>query len=401
MVHNAQLGFSLNRKPGSGRYRLVTSEWMEDWFIAKHKELKGRWKVREMVAIMKQEWGGLGSVGSVLSLVRKCGLRQVRARLLPILSAATKQRRKEWAKGLTDGKIGGYSIDDTRCVVIHIDEKWFIWHKLKSLIWVGPEEHVPAYFVKSRRFQTKVMVLGAIGTPRPEFGFDGKIGLWGIGHEEKAKRRSKNRERDARVWKAEEMTRQKTIEMIQTLVIPLALQKCGQWAETIVVQMDNAGGHGGGRGDIRETTIAELDAWAAKLPAELVALCKGGKAQKIVFQAQPPHSPDLNALDNGAWWSLQTAVDRLTMGQAHREVSEIEVKDAVLQAWDVWGSAQQISKLFDDVRLNSECIVKCDGGNMYKSPHRKKGRRMKRDCKMMTTGRFPIKKLRRKRKRVV
>ncbi len=69
------------------------------------------------------------------------------------------------------------------------------------------------------------MVLAAIAVPRDEFGFNGKIGLWGIGHEAQAKHRSKNRDRDARVWKSEEMTRDKTIDMIKTLVIPSALRK--------------------------------------------------------------------------------------------------------------------------------------------------------------------------------
>ncbi len=94
---------------------------MLDCSIAMHKELKGRWKVQDVVGIMKQEWSCLGSVGTVVSLARKCGLRQVRARMLPILSAGTMQRRKDWAKKLIDGKIDGHMMDDPRCVVIHID----------------------------------------------------------------------------------------------------------------------------------------------------------------------------------------------------------------------------------------------------------------------------------------
>ncbi len=60
------------------------------------------------------------------------------------------------------------------------------------------------------------------------------------------------------------------------------------------------------------------------------------------------------------------------MDQAHREVSEIQVKDVILCAWDTWGGAQYTGKLYDDVRLKEEWIVKFNGGNMYNSLHRKK-----------------------------
>ena len=55
------------------------------------------------------------------------------------------------------------------------------------------------------------------------------------------------------------------------------------------------GGHGGGRGDITGT---------------LKALNTAGKKRKppVTFVAQPSRSPDFNALDLGAWWSLAAGV---------------------------------------------------------------------------------------------
>ena len=46
-----------------------------------------------------------------------------------------------------------------------------------------------------------------------------------------------------------------------------------------------------------------------------------------------------------------------------------------MQAWESWAEDGLLKKLFDDVLLNANRIVKVGGGNMYKSPHHKKGTR--------------------------
>ncbi len=114
---------------------------MHDWFLSKHKEFRGRWTIRMMTAVMKSEWGGLGSFGTVIRLAHECGFRQGRPRLLPILNEATMKARLLFATNLLQSD---NPLRKNSSLVIHIDEKWFIWHKLKHQVWIGPGEETPS-----------------------------------------------------------------------------------------------------------------------------------------------------------------------------------------------------------------------------------------------------------------
>ena len=79
--------------------------------------------------------------------------------------------------------------------------------------------------------------------------------------------------------------------MLKEKVIRDALSKC-PWATRIVVQMDNAGGHDGGKGDISTTTLNRLNEWAADLPQEYRDLLHNpDNPPTIEFIAQPPRAP--------------------------------------------------------------------------------------------------------------
>ena len=359
MVTVALSGCSLERKPGSGRPRVVTEKWMMDWFFAKHKEVKGRWNVRRMVRMMKSEWGGLGSVGTVHRLARMAGFNLTRPRLLPILTFEHMRKRKEFAEMMLAKE--GNPINDSSTVFVMIDEKWFVRHR-RGTMWVAPGEMRPAEFVKNKLHETKVMFLGALAVPRPEHGFDGGVGLWPIGSVEMAKYNSSTRPAGARVFRGVEMNRELTIKMMQENVVPAIMAKCGAWVKHIVVVMDNAGGHGGGRGDMSTTTLATLNEWAMTAVQ--------GRVLTIEFKAQSPHSPDVNVLDAGAWWSLQVAVDEVD-DVAGQTATEIVVHDAVLRAWNTWVNSDRIQKLFDDVTLNCGEIIRTHGGNLFEQPHHK------------------------------
>ena len=357
----ALAGQSLKRKPGSGRKRSVTTKRMRQWFIAKHRMWKGHWNLRKMARAMKLESNGRGSFGTVRRLVRECHFKMTVPRLLPILTRSHMDKRVLFANFLSTKTSSPLFKKDV--VVCMVDEKWFVRHR-HGAMWMGPDEKRPAEFLQSKLHETKIMFLGALAVPRPEHGFDGGVGLWPIGSVVAATRSSSNRPAGARVFKSAEMDKDSTMRMMKENVVPSILEKCGKWVKDIVVIMDNAGGHGGGRGDMNNTTLAQLNSWGAEF---VKTTTKFKQLHSIEFRAQSPHSPDMNVLDAGAWWSLQVAVDQL-VDKEGESAAPIAVHDAVLEAWSTWVSSDKIQKLFDDILLNCEEVIKTSGGNLYLQP---------------------------------
>ena len=138
----------------------------------------------------------------------------------------------------------------------------------------------------------KVMFLAALGFPRPEYGFDGDIGIWPVTCKKTALRTSKYHAAGDEYLEVTTMDTKKFIEMMKELVIPAAIEKVKNWATTIVFQMDSAGGHGV---KMSQNALTYTD------PATNISI-------RVVLQ--PTKSPDLNILDLGAWYSLQVAVDK-------------------------------------------------------------------------------------------
>ncbi len=141
------------------------------------------------------------------------------------------------------------------------------------------------------------MFFAAVAVPRPEHGFDGCVTFYLIGHESTAHNASKTCPRGARTWVSVEVDKKKTIEMMKQTTLD-ALKKTGQWAKSYKFQMDNAGGHGGGRCSVENTTCQELNEWAAGLTPEFLAHygCNPNELPTFEYIAQPPKYPDLNVL---------------------------------------------------------------------------------------------------------
>ena len=362
-------GKSLVRKSGSGRKSVVQTKPVVKWFKEKHAAWKGHWTMRRMSAAMKEQCGGVGSVGSVARIASAVGLKRVAARLLPMLNESHMAKRVEFSNFL----IGPDSpVCQSTTMFGFLDEKWFLLSLLQKRVWVDVEggEERPTFFIKSKQHQSKVMFLGAVGMPREEHGFNGDIGLWPIGTVDLAERASANRPAGTPVFRPMEIDRALTLFLLKYRVVPATLDKC-KWATSIVWVLDNAGGHGGGRGDMKKTVLDPLNDWCADLPGDIRAHCANpATPPRITFIAQSPHSPDLNALDNGAWWSLQVAVDALnTKRGGVMAPTEIEVHDAVMEAWEGWVSAERIKKTFESVVLNAHRVVETGGRNDYTQPH--------------------------------
>ena len=80
------------------------------------------------------------------------------------------------------------------------------------------------------------MFLGVVAAPRPKYGFDGKIGLFHVGEEKEAKRRSKYHEKGDTYWTNINLDGEVFMEMVEKLVIPAIQTKC-HWAKKLLCQL--------------------------------------------------------------------------------------------------------------------------------------------------------------------
>jgi hypothetical protein len=203
-----------------------------------------------MASTMRKRWSWFGSPASVLRLAKKLGYKRVRMRTLPLLTLRSKQKRASWADSLLKKDHGPFGSEDT--VLIHVDEKWFFGLKQRQMFWVAPGEHTPVTNILSRSHVTKEMFLAAVARPNQERGFDGKVGLYPVVEEYCAKRNSVNHRAGDVYFRPTTMTAKLFRRMLKWNVIEDAIRMTGSWAKEIIIQMDNAGGHGGGRGDLEK-----------------------------------------------------------------------------------------------------------------------------------------------------
>jgi len=355
---------SMRRRPGSGRPSKATPE-LKEWFLQTAKELSGYWTTRQMAALMKATWG-FGSLSMVFRLAHELGFRHIRMHVRPFLSAKHMAARLEWVRKLLEDPKLTFAEPDT--VYIHVDEKWFYALRPGHRLWVPKGMRPPIVHTASKRFINKAMFLAAVAKPIPERDFDGRIGFYPVAERATAKRDSNVREKGEQYWRPINMDAALFKDFIKNKVVPDALRATGVWARKIVIQMDNAGGHGGGKGNMSKTTLPELAEWAAHLPDELLQLCPMGPSV-FEFVAQPPQSPDLNVLDLGVWTSLQVAVDELKHERTSVLPTVSELFDCCIDAWSRWDAAQVLTKIFDTLFNVLSLIEEENGGNRYTLTH--------------------------------
>ena len=88
----------------------------------------------------------------------------------------------------------------------------------------------------------------------------------------------------------------------------------------------------------------------------------------IIFDSQPSRSPDLNALDLGAWWSLEKAVGEITH-KSDEETWIEAVQRRVMEAWNQWNAEDKCCKIFSSLKLVWAKIKEVNGGNCFVIPH--------------------------------
>ncbi|XP_021747559.1 uncharacterized protein LOC110713416 [Chenopodium quinoa] len=238
--------------------------------------------------------------------------------------------------------------------VIHIDEKWFYMNPETRRFYLLPNEENPYRCEQSKRFKIKAMFMAMVGKPQyntnGQMIHDGKYGIFGFVHEQRAKESSKNRLAGTMELKAlQSVTKDVIREMLINKVIPAIVEKWpAHLSKEVVLQWDNARPH--------------------KIPTdpEFVAACtqNGFKIQMVY---QPPQSPDLNVLDLGLFTFMQSI---------QYQAFPKNVEELVKAVEDACNTFDPTSNKFTWVTLQS-CmteILKRMGDNNFTPPHMKKQR---------------------------
>ena len=128
------------------------------------------------------------------------------------------------------------------------------------------------------------------------------------------------------------------VEMIETKLIPVIIERAQRVLDehpddrlTIYTQLDNAGRHGVG------TSVDILNEKGANAHPRI----------RIHFHCQPPNSPDLNVLDQGAWHSIQKAVPSLVYDPSVPKSSlEDRIITTVQESFTTWNARAKCTDLF-------------------------------------------------------
>ena len=184
----------------AGRPPRLTVE-LAQMIIALQRKHNGRAAERELCALMGEK-GHIIAPSTMHKWCKVLGMRRFKRPLRPKLTEAHRIARMEY---VLDELVRGpdeeprlfgdeyrfHGLDQ----FVHVDEKWFYLKKDKQTIRLFPapdgsyELPVESVYHKSR--MPKVMFLAAVAMPRPDYGFDGKLGIWPFVRYREAKRSDK------------------------------------------------------------------------------------------------------------------------------------------------------------------------------------------------------------------
>ena len=215
--------------------------------------------------------------------------------LKPILTEENKLARLLMANHFQDPQDPSKYQD--MCDCIHLDEKWFFLTHEKECYLLVSDEKNPKHCIKHKSHITKVMFLCTVARPRfntsANSWWDGKLGIWPIGDWEPVQQGSKNRPKGMLVWKNKMVTKDVYRDLLINKPIPAILDKWprrDRMSRTIYIQQDGAKNHI--REDDKEfnNTLMEQEI-------------------DMKLYTQTPNSPDVNLLDLGFFWAIQSFND--------------------------------------------------------------------------------------------
>jgi hypothetical protein len=235
--------------------------------------------------------------------------------------------------------------------VAHGDEKWFYLCEDGEKYILVEDEADPKRHTRHKGYIIKIMFINWQAKPRhvPGHGWwDGKIGIWPVGHVEEAQRASAYRPKGAPVWVNDSIDKDKYRSMLINELVPRLEEVWPGFHRAgvkVKLQQDGAKSH----------IDPEDEEWQEFLH-------EMGWEDKIELVTQPANSPDTNVNDLAFFNSLQAAY------YDHAPTNSFELIEFVKKAHAEF----PISKLKRIWLTYQSClneIINNNGGNFYKIPH--------------------------------
>jgi hypothetical protein len=265
---------------------------------------------------------------------------------------------------------------------VDIDEKWFYQTSDgKNYILTAAEfeeeeggdeaddEATPHRTIRHKCHIPKVMFLCAQARPRwdPHRNamWDGKLGLWPIGHWAPAQRASINRPAGTMVWHDQAVTKDSYRRLLLEKVFPsiIELWPRGEWQRAnfiIRVQQDGAPTHIDPDDDLLLQGLQQLNI-----------------EDKVLLYTQPANSPDVNINDLGFFRALQALYQKTTPANVGEIIAQVQ------QAYNDY-DYNKINRIWLSLQCCLNEIIKHHGNNDYKLVHMQKDR-LERDGQLPVT----------------
>ena len=343
---------TLYRLPGSGRKR-----WKFDLVDRSLREVVQEYgfELSQLTLTELIRKRGISVSTSTVNRVLNSGLWLIKKpKLIPTNTPKHRENRLLFCDQYIAETFGG---DGDPTLWIDIDEKAFV-EMSRRVMYVPKElEHTIEYIhIHNKTTVEKVMFFGAVAKPRPQRGFDGRILLMPV-CEKRSRKRNTKYGKKGEIYN-EKITMNVTVFRRYCIshLIPAIRKHLESLPEVtrVVIQMDQAGGHGGGRANIAKT---------------LSVLNGFGKRAKphITFIAQPSKSPDFNVLDLAVWRSLSCGVVAEKAQKKGRVIDRII--DCVLTRWNNWDAWTRLRNAFDCKKTVLQIVREKGGSNEYDLGH--------------------------------
>ena len=356
-------------RPRSGRPTEILCEDLKDSFLQYLASRRYHVTIRSVTSWLKLT-RNKGCIDSAIKLLNSVGCRRVRVNVKPKLERKHILNRFIYCWERLNEVLHARSTNESNCAVdIFVDEKWFNKMTMGGYIWLPDNIRIEqaAEFWRHKTHIPKIMYFAAISMPQKQISFDGRLYFEPLITEGKAKRNSVRRKAGSTILQPVSMDRVKFNAVI-VKVLEATVQKLPH-AKQIRIIADGAGGHSVGKHGQKGLDKALRDArqWISSNSYQGQLM----HGRTVSFLLQPSQSPDLNTLDLGAWWSLETDVNELRYdpywtGRNNRPQDLLaDLNSTVLQSWQSWKTSDMLEKLKNTLHQNYWAILASRGRNDY------------------------------------
>ena len=331
--------------------------------------------IRQISQAAKTHFDRWGSIGSVHKLVKE-HFHTARIKFLPLINQAHKLIRLNFARSILLNRVHPvyqHVLDlywEESTLVVHVDEKWYQAFKASMRCLLLPDEQPPNIHLPSKTHIPQIMIFAAVCRPVVRGGvvfFDGRIYWKAMLHRTHYDRTSKYHKYGDRKYQLVNMNKQMFTHCLKKTIKRIMERNVREAGiKNIIIQADNAGGHGGSKQGGMSKVFEELSVFVEQ------QYRRDFPEINFYFVAQPPRSPEFNFLDLGAWRSIQCEVPPI-LNHVGFDLNTwlLDIKEQTKHAWDNWDSVTTMTHLNSTLRTVLNNVLIQEGGNQFVVVHQR------------------------------